>query len=189
MFDKKKSRDVEKVSTSQILEMFNMYQKERKIILYVVVCDSNENSKYSNTALNYPCTSSQSTPSVALSNEKPNEISQGVDDNEINDYVRVNDENMYDFDGGEHNVNEEVNIDIQEDNAHKEPIADDVVESGPTITYDPQNLKIELNSLFFDVDIFRKALRHFAIGNEFEVTTLKLDKKSFIEKYKNSNCL
>jgi hypothetical protein len=45
---------VELVFEYQILEMFNMYQTERKILFYVVVCNSYESSKYSNTTLNYP---------------------------------------------------------------------------------------------------------------------------------------
>jgi hypothetical protein len=47
MFDKNEGRDVGVVSESQILEMFRMYQNERKITLIVVVCDVDGSSKYS----------------------------------------------------------------------------------------------------------------------------------------------
>jgi hypothetical protein len=33
--------------------------------------------------------------------------------------------------------------------------------------FDHENLKIEVNALFSDVNIFRKTLSHFAIKNEF----------------------
>jgi MuDR family transposase len=181
IFDKKEGRDMEIVSESQILEMFNMYQIERKFLLYVVVCDSDGSSKCSNTTPNYPCTPSQPTPSVAIDIES--QIFGGIDE-----YVGVNDEDLYGFDGDEDNVHEEAHIDLEEDNMQKKAIIDDVVESGPTIVYDSENPKIELNALFPDVYAFRKALRHFAIKNEFEVSTLKSDKKRFIGKCKDLNC-
>jgi hypothetical protein len=69
MFDKKEGRDVEIVSESQILDMFSMYQKEKKLLLYLVVYDSDGSSKGSNTTLNYQkkemylrCTSSLLLP-------------------------------------------------------------------------------------------------------------------------------
>jgi MuDR family transposase len=188
MFDKKEGRDVEIIYESQILEMFNMYQKERKILLYVVVCDSDGSSKCSNTTPNCACTPSQPTPSVALDDETQMKSSQRVNDNECNEYVGVNEEDMYGFDDDEGNVHEDVDIDIEEGDVHKESAIDDEVDSGPIIAYDPENPKIELNALFLDVDVFRKALRHYPIKNEFEVSTLKSDKKRFIGKCKYPNC-
>jgi MuDR family transposase len=44
------------------------------------------------------------------------------------------------------------------------------------------------NALFPDVNAFRNSLRHFAIKNEFEVSTVKSDKKRFIGKCKHSDC-
>jgi hypothetical protein len=91
--------------------------------------------------------------------------------------VGVNDKDMYDFDDDEGNVHKDIDIDFEKCDMHKESVIDDVVDSGPTIAHDPHNLKIELNALFSYVDAFRKALRHYATKNEFEVNTLKLDKK------------
>jgi MuDR family transposase len=46
-------------------------------------------------------------------------------------------------------------------------------------------LQIEVNALFPNVNTFRKALRHFAIKNEFEVRTVKSDRKRFIGECKH----
>jgi MuDR family transposase len=56
------------------------------------------------------------------------------------------------------------------------------------IAYDPTNLKIEVNTLFSNVNAFRIALRHLVIKNEFEISTMKSEKMRFIEKYKHSEC-
>ena len=73
-------------------------------------------------------------------------------------------------------------------NMHEEPAVDDVVQCEPIIAFDPENPRIEVNALFPDVDAFRNALRHFAIKNEFEVHTLKSDKKRFIGRCKQLDC-
>jgi MuDR family transposase len=70
----------------------------------------------------------------------------------------------------------------------KEPNIDDVVECELNVVYDPENPKIEVNALFSDVNAFRKSLRHFAIKNELEISTVKSDKKRFIKKCKHSDC-
>jgi MuDR family transposase len=76
-----------------------------------------------------------------------------------------------------------------EENISEEPTIDDVVECEPIITYDHENPKIEANTLFSNVNAFKTTLRHFAIKNEFEISTVKSDKTRFIGKYKHSDCL
>jgi MuDR family transposase len=75
------------------------------------------------------------------------------------------------------------------DNVHDEPTVDDTNQCEPLITHDLENPKIEVGASFPDVNTFRRVLRHFAIKSEFEVVTIMSDKKRFIGKYKESNCL
>ena len=69
MFDKNEGKDVGVLSESQIPELFRMYQKERKILLTVVVCDTDGSSNHSGTDPTYPCTPSQPTLSIAPGNQ------------------------------------------------------------------------------------------------------------------------
>ena len=62
------------------------------------------------------------------------------------------------------------------------------MEGEATVGFNPENPNIEVNALFPDVDAFRRALRHFAIKNEFEVSIVKSDKKRFIGKCKHPDC-
>jgi MuDR family transposase len=77
---------------------------------------------------------------------------------------------------------------LSKNDMHKETTINDIVQAEPTIAYDLENSKIEVGALFPDVHAFRMALRHFAIKNEFEIGTEKLDKKRFIGKYRHSSC-
>jgi MuDR family transposase len=56
------------------------------------------------------------------------------------------------------------------------------------LVFDIENSIIEVNVLFPGDDVFRKALRYFAIKNKFEVRTVKSDRKRFIKKYKHPSC-
>jgi MuDR family transposase len=189
-FDKNKDREVGISSESQIPNIFRMYEMERKISILVVICDCDGSSKYSGTNTPFSCTPSQPPPPIAFGIQV--EGSQ-IDNND--GYVGFNEEHMYSVDGEDsiiHNgVIEESQIDsepIMEENIVEEPNIDDVVECVPNIVYDPENPKIEVNALFPDVNAFRNSLRHFAIKNEFEVSTVKSDKKRFIGKCKHSDC-
>jgi MuDR family transposase len=218
--DKNKGKDVGLLNESQMPEMFRIYQEERSILLLVVVCDTDGSSNCSDPTFpctpsqpapyiapsnqsqvesSQGCnTSSQPGPSIALSSQA--RVSQNsqiagqpdqFDDPDPDEYVGVNDEYIYLFDGEA--VHEEyISPDVDEEhispNVHEETIIDDVVECERIITYDSENPKIEVGSLFPDVDAFRKALRHFAIKNEFEVCTVKSDKTRFIGKCKNHSC-
>ena len=90
----------------------------------------------------------------------------------------------------EDNVDEEPTVEAGavEDNVHEEPAVDDVVQCEPIIVFDSENPRIEVNALFPDVVTFRNALRHFVIKNEFEVQTLKSDKKRFMGRCKHPDC-
>jgi hypothetical protein len=46
-----------------------MYQKERKILLLIVICYSDGSTKCSGTNIIYPCTSSQPSPMIALGSQ------------------------------------------------------------------------------------------------------------------------
>jgi MuDR family transposase len=121
-------------------------------------------------------------------------------DPDHDEYVGFNDEGMYNSDGEDgldqnhsaKRVAQDVQVDsyqIMVDNVHDEPTVDDTNQCEPLITHDLENLKIKVGALFPDINTFRRALRHFAIKNEFEVVTIKFDKKRFIEKCKESSCL
>jgi MuDR family transposase len=73
-------------------------------------------------------------------------------------------------------------------NIHEESRINYIIQCESILVFGPENSKIELNALFHDVNIFRKALRHFAIRNEFGVRTVKSNKKRFIEKSKRLSC-
>jgi hypothetical protein len=67
--DKVEGKEVGVLTESQISEMFRMYQKERSILLLVVVCDMDQTSKCSGTDPTTPCTPSHPTPSVVPGNQ------------------------------------------------------------------------------------------------------------------------
>ncbi|XP_078153161.1 uncharacterized protein LOC144548368 [Carex rostrata] len=217
MFDKNDGREVEVVSESQIPEMFRMFQNERKISLLTVICDLDGSSKCSGTNFTYPCTPSQPSPTIALGSQSHIGSSQGCNmsgqpdqSDNLDEYVGFNEESLYSSDiegdlaheGANHaidgvhidpeedNVDEEPTVEAEaiEDNVHEEPAVDDVVQCEPIIGFDPEKARIDVNALFPDVNAFRKALRHFAIKNEFEVHTLKSDKKRFIGRCKHPDC-
>jgi MuDR family transposase len=85
-------------------------------------------------------------------------------------------------------VLEEPIVDDFEGNVHEELRIDDIIQCEPNFVFDPENPKIIINALFSDVDAFRKALRHFSIKNEFEIRTVKSDKKRFIGECKYPSC-
>jgi MuDR family transposase len=71
---------------------------------------------------------------------------------------------------------------------HQEPIIEDVGQHESIMTQDLENPKIEVGVAFSDVYCFRKALRQFAILNQFEVDIIKTDKKRFISKCTYYDC-
>ena len=207
IFDKNDGKEVEVVSESQISEMFRMFQNERKIFFLVVVCDLDGSSKCSGTNSTFPCTPSQPSPTIALGSQSHIGSSQGCNmsgqpnqSDNLDEYVGFNEEGLYSSDvegdlaheGANHaeddNMDEEPTVENIGYNMHEEPAVDDVVQCEPIIAFDPENPRIEVNALFPDVDAFRNALRHFAIKNEFEVHTLKSDKKRFIGRCKQLDC-
>jgi hypothetical protein len=76
----------------------------------------------------------------------------------------------------EDNEYEELVVDEVEGDVHDEPRINDVVQCESNFVFDPENLKIEVNILFLDVNTFRKLLRYFTIKNEFEVLALLYSK-------------
>ena len=48
------------------------------------------------------------------------------------------------------------------------------------VIHDPENPKIERGSKFPDIIAFRKAIRHYAVKEGFEITRLKTDLTRFI---------
>jgi MuDR family transposase len=184
MFDRNEGKDVRVVSESQISEIFRMYQNERKFSFIVVICDLDGTSK---------CTGSLEQPEQFDNPEEHvgfnEEVLYGSDvEMDFSNEIANHDiENV--IDPEEDNVLEELIVDDVEGNVHEEPRIDDIVQCEANLVFDPENPKIEVNVLFPDVDAFRKALRHFAIKNEFEVRTVKSDKKRFIGECKHPNCL
>jgi MuDR family transposase len=192
MFDKNEGRDVGVVSESQILEMFRMYQNEQKITLIVVVCDLDGSSKYSGSQ------------SQIGGFQECNMSKQPDQSNNPDEHVGFNEKRLYGSDievGFANHAFEKEYIDPEEDNEHEELVVDevegdiheelrinDVVQCEPSFVFDPENPKIEVNALFPDVNTFRKALRHFAIKNEFEVRKVKSDRKRFIGECKHPSC-
>jgi MuDR family transposase len=180
--------------------MFKIYQKERKISLLIVVCDSDGSTKCSDTNTTYPCTPSKPSPMIVLGSQVGSSqgcfISEQFDQfGDPNEYVGFDEEHVYGFDCEDDlhydSVIQEVQINQQlilEENISEEPTIDDVVECEPIIAYDHENSKIEANALFSDVNAFRMTLRHFAIKNEFEISTVKSNKTRFIGKCKHSDC-
>ncbi|XP_078164438.1 uncharacterized protein LOC144559293 [Carex rostrata] len=77
VFDKNEGKEVGVLSESQILEMFRMYQKERLILLNVVVCDTDGSSNCSGAGPTYPCTPSQPNTTIAPGSQSQVESSQG----------------------------------------------------------------------------------------------------------------
>ena len=141
--------------------------------------------KYSGTDAAVPCTPIQPTLAIEIGSQSQAGSTHGgffeVDDVEPDGYVALHDEFMYFSDvDDEVNVAQEVNVDfdrIEPSSMHEKEFS-----------LDSENSKIEAGALFPDVYAFRKALRHFAIKNEFEVVTLKTDKKRFIGKCRNPSC-
>jgi hypothetical protein len=70
-----------------------MYEKERVIVLHVVVSDSNWSSNYSGTNIIYPCTPAQLIPSIEIASQSQAGSTHGC--------FHLNEEHMYNFDGGE----------------------------------------------------------------------------------------
>jgi hypothetical protein len=151
---------------SQIPKIFRMYISERKITLLVVLCDLDESSNQT-----FLCTPSQMPPPIALGSQCQVDSSQCVDFNEENDWsledvgdgVESSDERNGQFEDARNNV--EFSVEKNE--------------TTHSISYDFENPIIEVNDVFLDVITFRKAVRHFVIKNEFEVATLKSDKKRY----------
>jgi hypothetical protein len=76
---------------SQIPDMFKLYQREKVVLLHVQVCDTN---------ISYPCTPVQPTPAIAIgSQSQPRSHSDDGDTPNDHEYVGVDDEYMYIFDG------------------------------------------------------------------------------------------
>jgi hypothetical protein len=91
-FNKNEGKDVEILFKSQILNMFRMYEKERKISILIVICDSDGSSKCSGTNTHFSCTPSQPPPIFDSQVE-----SSQVGDHDV--YVGFNEEHTYDLDG------------------------------------------------------------------------------------------
>ncbi|XP_078148514.1 uncharacterized protein LOC144543943 [Carex rostrata] len=107
------------------------------------------------------------------------------DDPDPDEYVGVNDEDIYCH--SDEAVHEEhIGPDLILEN--EEATIDDAVDNERVVAFDPENPKIAVGELFPNVDAFKKSLRHFAIKNEFEVCTVKSDKTRFIGKCKDSSC-
>jgi hypothetical protein len=118
-------------------------------------------------------------------------------DSDPHEYVGLDDEFMYfpDSEEGIHqtqsveNIVQYVHIDsnpILEENVHDDVNIDDTIQCELVIINDTENPKIEVGTLFLDVDAFRMTLRHFAIIYEFEVSTVKSDKKKVHKKMQTS---
>jgi MuDR family transposase len=191
-FDRNVNKEVVVGSESQVPTMFKMYEKERKISLLVVVCDADGSSKCNGANI-----SSKPTANVAIDSQGGSIEGCNIIEH-IDNFVGFNEEHMYGSDGEtdlvhDSHINtiheEQIGLEciIEEHVSHEETI-NDVADAEYTIAYDPNNPKIELNALFPDVDAFRKALRHYAIKNEFEFSTVKSDKKRFIGKCKHVDC-
>jgi hypothetical protein len=116
------------------------------------------------------CNGTKPLPSNARGSQNEGRSSEGCnffasaeDLEQHEQYAEVDEEQMYLSDNEDViflNVNgtEEPSVELR---PNSEPIV--TAESEHTISYDPENPRIELNALFPDVHAFKKLLRYFAI--------------------------
>jgi hypothetical protein len=158
ILDKKEGRDAALMSEAQIPEMFKMFQKEKKILLRVVVCDSDGSSKCSGTDGTFQCTPGQPIPTIitdgqsyvgsshgcsisgpsggmSQNSQSLGEPSQFNDpDPDDDEYVGFNDECMYNSDGDDGlDQNHSAKNAAQEVQLNSDLIMTDSVHEEPTV--------------------------------------------------------
>jgi hypothetical protein len=92
ILDKNDGREAGLVSESQIPELFKMYEKERVIVLHVVVSDSDGSSNCSGKNAVYPCTPAQLISGIEIASQSQAGNTHGC--------FHLNEEHMYNSDGG-----------------------------------------------------------------------------------------